>query len=99
MRAILIHGLRNSLLPFVTLAAIEPPLALGGAFVVERAFDLHGLGEAMIRAVNERDTSWLMALSIAAAALAAVFVLVSDLGCALLDVRLGQTTMNRKGSA
>ncbi len=98
-RAVLVHGLRNALLPVLTLAALEAPMALGGAFVAERVFELHGLGEATIAAVRERDTSWLMALSIAAASLAAVFVLVSDLGCALLDARLGQATMNRKGSA
>lgn len=98
-RAVLVHGLRNALVPVLTLAALEAPMALSGAFVAERVFELHGLGEATIAAVRERDTSWLMALSIAAAALAAVFVLASDLGCALLDVRLGQTTMNRKGSA
>ena len=98
-RAVLVHGLRNALVPVLTLAALEAPMALGGAFVAERVFNLHGLGEATIAAVRERDTSWLMALSIAAAALAAIFVLLSDLGCALLDVRLGQATMKRKGSA
>ncbi len=35
-RAIAVHGLRNAVLPVVTLAMLEPPMALGGAFVVER---------------------------------------------------------------
>jgi ABC-type dipeptide/oligopeptide/nickel transport system permease component len=80
----------------VTLAALEPPLALGGAFVVERAFDLHGLGEAMIRAVSERDTSWLMAISICAAAMAACFVILTDLAYILLDPRLSQGITRQK---
>lgn len=95
-RALLVHALRNSLLPFATLAALEPPLALGGAFVVERAFGLHGLGESMIRAVNERDTSWLMALSICAAAMAACFVIVTDLAYILIDPRLSQGITRQK---
>lgn len=97
-RAVLLHGLRNALRPVLTLAALEAPMALGGAFVAERVFDLHGLGEVTIAAVRDRDTGWLMALSIAAAGLAAVLVLVSDIGVALLDVRLAQTTTVHKGS-
>jgi ABC-type dipeptide/oligopeptide/nickel transport system permease component len=96
MRAIIAHGIRNALLPVVTLAALEPPLALGGAFVVERAFDLHGLGEAMIRAVNERDTSWLMALSILAAGAAACFVILTDLAYVVVDPRLGRGVTGQK---
>jgi peptide/nickel transport system permease protein len=74
-------------------------MALGGAFVAERVFGLHGLGEATIEAVRSRDTGWLMALSIASAGLAAIFVVLSDLLCSLLDVRLGPAMMNRKRSA
>jgi ABC-type dipeptide/oligopeptide/nickel transport system permease component len=98
-RAALVHGLRNALLPVLTLAALEAPMALGGAFVAERVFHLHGLGEATIEAVRSRDTGWLMALSIASAGLAAIFVILSDLLCSLLDVRLGPAMMNRKRSA
>jgi peptide/nickel transport system permease protein len=98
-RVVLVHGLRNTLLPVLTLAALEGPMALGGAFVAERVFDLHGLGEATIAAVRDRDTGWLMALSISAAGLAAVFVLLSDLGGATLDPRLGAGSIARKGSA
>jgi len=94
-RAVLVHGLRNALVPVLTLAALEAPMALGGAFVAERVFGLHGLGEVTIAAVRDRDTGWLMALSIAAASLAAVFVLLADLGAALLDARLGSTTVSR----
>jgi peptide/nickel transport system permease protein len=98
-RATLVHGLRNALLPVVTLAALEGPMALGGAFVAERVFELHGLGEATIAAVRDRDTGWLMALSISAAGMAAVFVLLSDLGGAMIDHRLGAASVARKGSA
>ena len=98
-RAALVHGLRNALLPVLTLAALEGPMALGGAFVAERVFDLPGLGEATIAAVRERDTGWLMALSISAAGMAAVFVLLSDVGGALVDHRLGAASVARKGSA
>lgn len=95
-RALVAHGLRTSLVPFVTLASLEPPLALSGAFVVERVFGLPGLGEAMIRAVKERDTDWLMAFSILAALLAALLVIATDLAYGLLDPRLETGILQQK---
>ena len=94
-RAVLVHGLRNALLPIATLIALEPPMALGGAFVVERVFGLEGIGEATIRAVQVRDQSWLMALSIFAAATAALGVLAADLAYVLVDPRLAKMVYAR----
>jgi ABC-type dipeptide/oligopeptide/nickel transport system permease component len=95
VRVIAVHGLRNAILPVLTLAALEPPLALGGAFVVERVFHLHGLGEATIRAVQDRDVSFLMAISLVAAAMVAALVIVTDLVSVALDRRLEQAVLTR----
>jgi ABC-type dipeptide/oligopeptide/nickel transport system permease component len=92
-RAILVHGLPNALLPVVTLAALEPPMALGGAFVVERIFDLHGLGELTVLAVQARDINWLMALSIFAGGIAALAVIATDLAYVLIDPRLSRAVL------
>jgi ABC-type dipeptide/oligopeptide/nickel transport system permease component len=96
-RAVIVHGLRNALLPVATLATLEGPMALGGAFVVERVFGLRGVGEATILAVQQRDISWLMAISMSAAFIAAVFVLAADLACVALDPRLGPAILARRG--
>lgn len=98
-RAIVVHGLRNALLPVFTLAVVEPPLALGGAFVVEHVFGLHGLGEATILAVQARDTNWLMALSIGTAGIAALFVIATDLAYVLIDPRLASSVLSRRRRA
>jgi ABC-type dipeptide/oligopeptide/nickel transport system permease component len=95
-RLFIVHAMRNALLPFTTLASLEPPLALGGAFVVERVFGLDGLGDAMIRAVNQRDVDWLMALSMLAAFAAALLVLLTDLLYILIDPRLEAGVTGRK---
>ncbi|MCC6552895.1 MAG: ABC transporter permease subunit [Polyangiaceae bacterium] len=97
LRAVVVHGLRNALLPVVTLAALEPPMALGGAFVVERVFGLHGIGESTILAVQARDTAWLMAISIFAAGIAALGVIATDLAYVLIDPRLADAVLARKG--
>jgi ABC-type dipeptide/oligopeptide/nickel transport system permease component len=78
----------------VTLAALEAPTALGGAFVVERVFGLEGLGEATIRAVEARDTTWLMALALLAACAAALLVIAADLAYVLVDPRLGRHVLS-----
>jgi len=92
-RVVFRHALRNALAPVVTLAALEPPMALGGAFVVEQVFGLHGLGEATMIAVEARDIAWLMALSLFAAGAAALFVVATDLAYATLDPRLARLAL------
>lgn len=95
-RAIFVHALPTALLPFVTLATLEAPMALGGAFVVERVFGLDGLGEATIAAVRTRDTSWLMAVSILTAATAAFGVIFTDLSYIVIDRRLVAAVLQQK---
>ncbi|MBK8258552.1 MAG: ABC transporter permease subunit [Polyangiaceae bacterium] len=87
LRVVLVHGLRHAIVPTATLTALEAPMALGGAFVVERVFSLYGLGEATIVAVEQRDIPWLMALSFFAAAAAAIGVFLTDMVYAVADPR------------
>ncbi len=86
-RAVVVHGLRSSLVPVITLATLEPPMALGAAFVVEHVFGLRGLGALTIEAVSTRDTGYLMALSVVLAGVASVAVVVTDVAHALVDPR------------
>lgn len=95
-RALFVHALPTALLPFFTLATLEAPMALGGAFVVERVFGLDGLGEATIAAVRMRDTSWLMAVSILTAAIAAFGVIITDLAYVALDPRLAPAVLQQR---
>jgi peptide/nickel transport system permease protein len=94
--ALVRHALPAALLPVVTLATLEAPMALGGAFVVERVFGLQGLGAATIAAVQTRDTSWLMAVSIFTAATATLGVIITDLALAALDPRLAASILRRR---
>jgi ABC-type dipeptide/oligopeptide/nickel transport system permease component len=95
-RALFVHALPTALLPFFTLVTLEAPMALGGAFVVERVFGLDGLGEATIAAVHTRDTDWLMAVSILTAATAALGVIITDLAHIMLDRRLAPRVLQER---
>jgi ABC-type dipeptide/oligopeptide/nickel transport system permease component len=96
-RAVLVHALRNALFPVATLATLEGPMALGGAFVVERVLHLRGIGELTMLAVQERDIAWLMAISMSAALIAAVFVVAADLAYIAVDPRIAAAVVGRKG--
>jgi peptide/nickel transport system permease protein len=82
------HALRNAALPLVALASVELPTALGGAFVVEKAFGIAGLGEETVRAVQTHDVAWLVGLAFVTALTVTLTSIVADLAVAAIDPRL-----------
>ncbi|MBW2459585.1 MAG: ABC transporter permease, partial [Deltaproteobacteria bacterium] len=95
LRVLFVHGLRNAMLPVVTRAALELPVAITACFVLEHVFSLSGLGRATLEAVRLHDTGWLMALSVTAAAVSVLALVLSDVSYALLDPRLRHALMQR----
>lgn len=49
------HGLRNALLPVITIVGIQFGAMLGGAVVTETVFAWPGLGRLIINAISQRD--------------------------------------------
>ncbi len=49
------HGLRNGLIPIVTLIGIEMGYLLGGSVLIEEVFALPGLGRLIYNAITQRD--------------------------------------------
>lgn len=88
IRVLLVHGLRNAMLPVVTRAALELPVALTGCFVIEAALGLDGLGEATVSAVTTHDHRWLMALAVSGAVWSVMGLVLTDIAYATLDPRL-----------
>jgi ABC-type dipeptide/oligopeptide/nickel transport systems, permease components len=56
------HGLRNALIPVITMMGLQFGLLLGGAIVVEVVFNWPGLGRLLIDAVENRDYPVIQAL-------------------------------------
>ncbi|NUP06664.1 MAG: ABC transporter permease [Polyangiaceae bacterium] len=94
-RAFVAQGLRQSLLATISVASVEPPAALGAAFMVEQVLGLPGLGQLTVLAVAERDVTFLMGLVLGAVLIAALMLLLSDVVQATVDPRL----RGRLGSA
>lgn len=82
------HALRNALIPFVTVVAIDAGVLLGGVVVVERVFDWPGLGLLFFDALERSDYPVLLAWMAVATVFVVLANLVADILYALLDPRI-----------
>ena len=72
------HGLRNALMPVITLAGLSLPFLLGGAVVVEVVFGWPGMGRVTLEAVWARDYPVIMATTVVAAVTVVAGSLMAD---------------------
>lgn len=87
------HGLRNILLPAITLQAASIGELIGGSVLVEQVFSYPGLGQAAVQAGLGSDMPLLMAVTLICAAVVAAGNLTADILYGLVDPRI------RKGGA
>ena len=59
---VLKHGLRNALIPVVTMMGLQFGFLLGGSIVVEVVFNWPGMGRLLVDAVDQRDYPVIQAL-------------------------------------
>jgi len=84
-RVILSHGMRNALLPIVTVIGMQIPMLLGGSVVVEQVFSWPGLGLITMNAITSRDYPVIMGVCLLSAVLVLVSNLITDIVYALVD--------------
>jgi peptide/nickel transport system permease protein len=89
-RLLLVHVGRPAGALAVSLIALDFPLAMSAACVVEHAFQLPGLGPHLVRAILDHDIALLMAFGIVATAIHALLLLASDVAGGWLDPRLNR---------
>ena len=82
------HGLRNALLPLVTMMALDLPTVFGGAVFIETIFSWPGMGRLFWDAARGRDYPVLLAVVMIEAALILFFNLVADILYGFLDPRI-----------
>lgn len=82
------HVLKNSLLPIVAYLGPLSCQILTGSFVVERIFGIPGLGGWFVNAVNNRDYTVIMGLTIFLSTLLLVTSFMIDLIYPLIDPRI-----------
>ena len=82
------HALKNAMLPVVTLIGIEFAFLIGGLVVTEQVFNLNGLGQLFVHAVNAHDYTLVQALVMLVVGVFVVTNLVVDLVYAWFDPRI-----------
>jgi peptide/nickel transport system permease protein len=82
------HGLRNALLPLVTMMALDLPTVFGGAVFIETIFAWPGMGRLFWDAARGRDYPVLLAVVMIQAALILLFNLFADILYGFLDPRI-----------
>ena len=82
------HALRNSLIPVIT--DMGPMIAnvLTGGFVVEKIFNIPGLGRYFVKSIESRDYTIIMGVTIFYAAILILMTLVCDIIYKLVDPRI-----------
>jgi ABC-type dipeptide/oligopeptide/nickel transport system permease component len=86
-RVVLVHVLRNSLIPAVTAAGPLLGFLITGSFIVEFIFAIPGIGRYYITAVQARDYSVVMGLTVLLSVIVVVANMVVDILYGVLDPR------------
>jgi ABC-type dipeptide/oligopeptide/nickel transport system permease component len=86
-RVVVVHVLRNSLIPAVTAAAPLLGFIITGSFVIEQIFAIPGIGRYYVTAVNARDYSVVMGLNVLLSVLIVIANMVVDILYGVLDPR------------
>ena len=76
------HVLRNALIPLVTVLGPVLATTLTGSFVIENIFAIPGMGNQLVNAVQNRDYTMIMAMTL-------FFSLILVLGNMLVDILYG----------
>lgn len=82
------HGLRNAILPLVTLLGIAIPDLFGGSLIVEQIFAWPGIGQLGFNAALNKDYPMVMGIVLFASVLVILGNLIADICYGILDPRI-----------
>jgi peptide/nickel transport system permease protein len=85
---ILRHGVRNALIPLVTLSALTFGGLLGGAIVTETVYGLDGMGLYFVNSLRNGETYAVMGWLLVTSTIVIVFNLIADIVIGFLDPRI-----------
>jgi peptide/nickel transport system permease protein len=85
---VMVHVLRNSMIPVVTVIALGIPAIFGGAIITESVFKVNGIGQLLLTALFANDLPMVMTLTFIFAVLIVLFNLIADILYGILDPRI-----------
>ena len=87
-RVILVHALRNALLPVITIIGLQFGSLLSGAIIVEKVFSRPGLGTTLLDAILERNYPVVQGTVLVIATIYVVVNILVDFAYGLADPRI-----------
>jgi peptide/nickel transport system permease protein len=87
-RVILVHALRNSLFPVITLLASLLPFLVGGSVIIEVIFQIPGMGLLSYRSMDEREYDMVLMTLMLSAVLTLLGILISDILYVVVNPRV-----------
>jgi peptide/nickel transport system permease protein len=82
------HGLKNALIPVITVVAFRMPYLISGAVVIETVFQWPGLGLLTLNAANQKDYPLVMALALTVTILVVISSFIADVAYSIVDPRI-----------
>jgi len=82
------HGMRNAMLPVITVIGLEFAFLIGGLVVTEQVFNLNGIGKLFVETVARADYTMVQSLVMLIAAFFIAINIIVDLIYAALDPRI-----------
>lgn len=87
-RLILVHGLRNALIPIITVLAPLIVSLMTGSLVVEKIFSIPGIGSLLVTAIQSNDYNVIVTLAFVYSAMYIAIMLAVDVLYGLIDPRI-----------
>jgi peptide/nickel transport system permease protein len=85
---VLRHAMKNAMIPVVTIIGLQVPVLIGGSVIMERIFNLPGIGRLLVDALGQRDYPVISGVNVVMATAVLVINLVVDVVYAYLDPRI-----------
>jgi peptide/nickel transport system permease protein len=82
------HAMRSTMTPVITLLGVDLGALMGGAILTETTFSLPGLGQAVLKAIGEKDLPLILGVTLITASAVVVANLVVDLLYGVIDPRV-----------
>jgi len=88
IRVVLVHALRNAILPIIAMIGLDIGIFMSGVVVVESVFGWPGIGQLAWQAIQRVDIPIIMGVTLVAAVAIVVGNLLADMVAPLVDPRI-----------
>ncbi len=85
------HGLRNALIPMITVFGLQLPRLLSGSIIIEQIFAWPGIGSLTYEAIGRRDYPVILGITVLVGAFVMIVNVLVDFAYVLVDPRVSLT--------